>query len=85
MEKLRNLNWTKEQIKKVGDVWDPDLSQPAIELNKAKWRILRQIRGSTDPLEVWIKVFLEDPHGLRQEVFSLVVLIEDLEWLNDEK
>jgi len=80
MEKVKNLNLTKLQLKKEGDIWIPSLEEPPLEINKAKWRILRRINPESDPLQVDVEVFLAD--SLDQEpVASLVTLIEDTVWI----
>jgi prepilin-type N-terminal cleavage/methylation domain-containing protein len=80
MEKLRNLNYTKAQIRDLGDVWEPPLNQPPLEINDRKWRVLRKVFKETDPLEVRILVFREPRLADSKPIVELVTLIEDLEW-----
>ena len=80
MEKLRNLNYTKAQIRDLGDVWEPALNRPALEVNGRKWRVLRKVLKETDPLEVRILVYREPRLADSKPIVELVTLIEDLEW-----
>ncbi|MFH1397976.1 MAG: prepilin-type N-terminal cleavage/methylation domain-containing protein [Candidatus Omnitrophota bacterium] len=83
MEKLKNLNFTKAQIKDLGDVWEPPLDKPALEYNERKWRILRKVDKNSNPLEVRILVF-QDPIIVESKpILELVTLIEDLEWTEE--
>jgi len=79
MERVKNLNATKAQLKSEGDVWTPNLKEPPIELNRAKWRILRHIKQDSDPLEIDIYAYISDK--LDKPVASLTTLIEDNIWL----
>ena len=80
MEKLRNLNYTKAQIRDIGDLWEPGLNKPPLEINGRKWRILRKVLKETDPLEVRILVYREPRLADSKPIVELVTLIEDLEW-----
>lgn len=82
MESLRNLTFTKAQIEELGDVYSPALSDPPLELNKNKWRALREPVKGTDPLEIHIKVFKADM--LDKPVLDFVTLYEDLDWTSTE-
>jgi prepilin-type N-terminal cleavage/methylation domain-containing protein len=84
MEKLKNLNFTKAQIKDLGDVWEPALDKPALEFNERKWRILHRVNKNSDPLEVRVLVFQEPISPTSKPVLELVTLIEDLEWTAEE-
>lgn len=84
MEKLRNLNFTEAQIKAIGDIWEPSLAKPALELNQQKWRVLRKVKKNSDPLEVQILVFQEPINPDVKPVLELVTLIEDLEWTEED-
>ena len=79
MEKVKNLNLTKTQLKNQGDLWTPGLEEPPLEINRAKFRILRQIKPGSDPLEVKVEVYVAD--NLKKPIASLVTLIEDNIWL----
>ncbi len=57
MERIKNLNVTEEQLSKIGDVMYPPLDKEPLELNGTKWRIKRQIRKDSDPLEVRVHVY----------------------------
>lgn len=80
MEKLKNLNFTKAQIKDLGDAWEPAKDLPALEFNERKWRVLRRVNKNSDPLEVRILVFQEPISPTSKPHLELVTLIEDLEW-----
>lgn len=57
MERVKNLGFTEAQLEDLGDVWEPALDKPALELNGKRWRMLRKIIKGTDPLEVRIQVY----------------------------
>ncbi len=78
MERVKNLNVTKAGLKKIGDVWTPKLDEPVLELNHAKWRVLRRVKADSDPLEVRVEVYRSD--NLNKPVASSVTLIEDNIW-----
>lgn len=80
MERLKNYNLTKAQIKEIGDIWEPALHLPALEINGRKWRILRKLDKNSDPLEVRVQVFLEPVTADKRPFLELTTLIEDLEW-----
>lgn len=80
MERLKNLNFTKAQIKDLGDVWEPAKDLLALELNERKWRVLRRVNKNSNPLEVRILVFQEPISPTAKPILELVTLIEDLEW-----
>ena len=83
MEQVRNLNFTKEQLRKQGDIWIPPVSEEPLEINNAKWRVLRRIKPDSDPLEVNVEVFLAGE--LNKPVASLVTLFEDNLWIEEKK
>jgi prepilin-type N-terminal cleavage/methylation domain-containing protein len=84
MEKIKNLNFTVEQLIKQGDQWSPPMNQPAITLNKSKWRALRHIEKSDGPLKVWVKVYKEGDLNqdlrLTRPLIEFVTLCQDLNW-----
>lgn len=82
MEKLKNLNFTKAQIKKQGNLWRPKLEEPPLEINKGKWRILRHIKSESGPLEVWIEAYTANE--LKKPIASLAILIEDNIWIKED-
>jgi len=84
MEKLKNLNFTKAQIKELGEVWEPALDKSPLILNERKWRILHRVNKNSDPLEVRILVFQEPITPNSKPALELVTLIEDLEWTAEE-
>ena len=57
MERVKNLNVTKEQLSEIGDLWYPTMDKDPLEMNEMKWRIKRQIIEGTDPLEVRVHVY----------------------------
>lgn len=79
MERVRNSNLTKSQLKTQGDVWTPELEEAPLEINKIKWRIFRHIKPDSDPLEISVQVFTAD--NLKKPLASLVTLIEDSIWI----
>jgi len=83
MERIRNLNVTKEQLKQEGDIWHPPLEEQPLEINGAKWRILRRLRPESDPLEIDVEVYRAD--DLNKPVASLTTLFEDNLWIKEEK
>lgn len=86
MEKVKNLGFTEAQIEALGDIWEPDMDEPAMELNGNKWRVRRKIIQGTDPLEVRVQVYQEQNSRRKiktesfKPVIELVTLIEDLDW-----
>lgn len=78
MEKVKNLNFTKAQLKTLGDQWDPKLEDPPLEINQAKWRVWTHIAKESDPVEVSIRVYLAD--NTEKPIASLVTLVEDSIW-----
>ena len=84
MEKVKNLNLTKSQLAKLGDVWTPALEELPLEINdKSKWRILRHLKPESDPLEVSVEVFKAE--DLKKPIASLATLIEDNIWLEKKQ
>ena len=81
MERLKNLNLTKEQLKKEGDAWIPPLEEEPFEMNNAKWRIQRRINPESDPVEVSVRVFLAD--DLNKPAAALDTLFEDNLWIEE--
>ena len=79
MERVRNLNVTKSGLKKIGDLWTPTLDEPPLEINQAKWRILRHVDSDTDPLEVRVEIYRSD--NLKKPIVSVATLIEDSIWI----
>ena len=87
MERLKNLNFSKAQIKNLGDVWEPALDKPALEFNERQWRVLHRVNKNSDPLEVRILVFQEPINSNSKPTkptVELITLIEDLEWTGEE-
>jgi len=78
MERTKNLNVTKAQLKEIGDEVYPPAEQEPIEMNHAKWRIKRDVMENTDPLEVRVSVYRKDK--LTKPIVTLVTLIEDMTW-----
>jgi prepilin-type N-terminal cleavage/methylation domain-containing protein len=91
MERVKNLGFTEAQLEDLGDVWEPALDKPPLELNGRYWRILRKIVKGTDPLEIRIQVYQVTSHpstslGAGQSpvtskpIVEVVTLVEDLDW-----
>jgi len=57
MERIKNLNATKQRLSEIGDIWYPAMDKEPFEMNEMKWRIKRQIIEGTDPLEVRVHVY----------------------------
>ena len=79
MERVKNLNVTKAGLKKIGDLWTPTMDEPALEMNQAKWRVLRRVNPDTDPLEVNVEVYRSD--NLKKPVATVATLVEDSIWI----
>jgi len=77
MERVKNLNLSKEQLTLMGNEIYPPLTALPIEMNNAKWRIKRAIINGTDPLEIRISVCRDDE---TIPIVTLVTLIEDMHW-----
>ena len=84
MEKVKNLSFTVDQLRKAGDVWEPVWTDPPLNINGHRWRVLRKVVSSSDPLEIHIQVFQEEDlqkNKLRAKpVVDLVTLFEDFDW-----
>ncbi|MCD6093555.1 MAG: prepilin-type N-terminal cleavage/methylation domain-containing protein [Candidatus Omnitrophica bacterium] len=76
MERVKNLNMTKAQLREAGDSIYP--SGEPLEMNNAKWRISRKVFKETDPLEVRVSVFHDGEPD--RPLVTLVTLIEDTIW-----
>lgn len=83
MEKVKNLGFTEAQLEGLGDVWEPPLDKPPLELNGKYWRALRKIVKGVDPLEVRIQVYqIASKEALPTDrpIVQVVTLVEDLDW-----
>jgi prepilin-type N-terminal cleavage/methylation domain-containing protein len=96
MERIKNLNVTKEQLKEMGDSLYPPLDEGPIEMNEMKWRIKREIIKDTNPLEVRVHVYavrkkkeVGEEEEVSEELYyiqedkpnvTLVTLIENMFW-----
>ena len=78
MERIKNLNFTKEQLMSMGDYVYPPNDEPALELNAMTWRVRREMIEDSDPLEVRVHVFREAEPAT--PLVSLVTLIENTYW-----
>ncbi len=78
MERTKNLNLTKEQLKNMGDSIYPGPGEEPLEMNHASWRIERQIVENADPLEVRVLVYRDGEPD--KPIVTLVTLIEDFTW-----
>ena len=70
MEKIKNLALTESQVEAIGDIKYPPLS-----MNDAVWFVERDIEPDTDPLKIWVKVYLEGEFD--KPLCELVTLFED--------
>lgn len=77
MERLKNLNLTKEGLRRLGNETYPSMDQDPVEMNKLKWRIKRTIVIESDPLEVRISVCRDKEEN---PLVTLVTLMEDTHW-----
>ncbi len=84
MERIKNLNFTIDQLKETGDTYSPPLDEPPLELNNQKWRVLTDIDLDSDPLKVKVSVFLSEKLNDKPLV-ELVTLLEDTTWLKETK
>jgi len=86
MEKVKNLGFTERQLQDLGDVWEPALDEPPLELDGRYWRILRKIVRGSDPLEIRVQVYKVSKYqgskakALENPLTEVVTLIEDLDW-----
>jgi type II secretory pathway pseudopilin PulG len=84
MEKVKNLGFTEAQLEDLGDVWEPALDKPPLEINGKYWRTLRKIVKGTDPLEIRILVYQIADKGTNRltdkPLVEVVTLMEDLDW-----
>ncbi|MCK5306932.1 MAG: prepilin-type N-terminal cleavage/methylation domain-containing protein [Candidatus Omnitrophica bacterium] len=78
MERIKNLNFTKEQLKKTGSLVYPPLDEAPLEMNKLCWRIKREVIVNSDPVEVRVSVFRQEKQD--EPIIVLVTLIEDMTW-----
>ncbi len=78
MERVINLNYTKDQLRKLGAEIIPPVDKPPLELNKTLWRVKRETIEESDPLEVHVSVYKEGQP--EKTMVRLVTLIEDLMW-----
>ena len=78
MERIKNLNITKSQLKEMGDSLYPAPGEEPLEINGLKWRIKREIVQASDPLEVRVCVFRDAQP--KKPLVILVTLIEDSTW-----
>ena len=78
MERVKNLNMTKTQLREAGDLIYPSLKDEPLEMNNAKWRVRKEILKESDPLEVRISAFRDGEPD--RPIVTLVTLIEDMTW-----
>ncbi|MFH1855996.1 MAG: prepilin-type N-terminal cleavage/methylation domain-containing protein [Candidatus Omnitrophota bacterium] len=79
MERMKNLNFTKEQLREADGSMYPDVEEPPLEMNGLKWRIEREIVKGSDPVEVRVSVYRSQT--MDNPLISLVTLIEDMTWV----
>lgn len=96
MERIKNLNVTKERLSEIGDLMYPPIDEEPMELNEMLWRIKREIIKETDPLEVRVHVYpVREKKGVGEKgeiseeltydvqekpLVTLVTLFEDMHW-----
>jgi len=57
MERIKNLQVTKEKLREMGDSVFPSLNEEPFLMNGARWRIKKEVLQDTDPLEVRVHVY----------------------------
>ncbi len=78
LERTKNLNVTKAQLREMGNEVYPLPAEEPIELNGLKWRIIREIVEGSDPLDVRVHVYRDKQ--MDKPIVTLVTLIEDTIW-----
>lgn len=78
MEKIINLNYTKAQLRDMGEQWIPPLEGDPLMVNKSHWRLKREAIEGTDPIEVRVHAY--QMPDMDKPVVSLVTLFEDMMW-----
>ena len=76
MEKVRNLNYTEERLREIGEVTYPAPGEEPLRLSGMDWRITRKIKKDSDPLELSVIVYKID-RGKEETIAELVTLLED--------
>ncbi len=79
MEKVKNLNFTEAQLIKTGDLWEPPLNKPPLEMNGRKWRVARRIGKDRKPVEVRIQVYADPLSKYSKPAVEFVTLFADWE------
>lgn len=82
MERIKNLNVTKEKLIEIGDSLYPPVDEEPMKLNEMLWRIKREIIEGSDPLEVRVHVYSLRKKGAVGEEEEAS---DELEYLADEK
>jgi len=82
MERIKNLNVTKEKLSETGDLFYPPIDEEPMSLNNMLWRIKREVIKGTDPLEVRVHVY---PLKKKGEVGEEDRVSEELAYLAEEK
>lgn len=78
IEKIKNLNVSKEQLRSMGDEIYPPAEEEPLEMNSVKWRIKKEIIAKTNPLEIRVHAYYD---GYEKEpIVTLITLIEDMTW-----
>ena len=57
MEKVKNLAYTKAQLKEMGSAIYPPEGEEPLVMNNANWRIERRIVNESEPLRVEVAVY----------------------------
>ena len=82
MERIKNLNVSKERLSGMGDSFYPPIYEEPIDLNDMLWRIKREIVEGSDPLEVRVHVY---PLREKGEVGDEEAVSEELSYIADEE
>ena len=90
MERLKNLNFTKEQLLQIGDGVYPPMDEEPMEMNNAKWRIRRVILKEKLPDDVSYKkpvevhILVHRAKNNSSETSSVATNGEQHYWMNHD-
>lgn len=85
MERIKNLNVTKEELSAIGNTVYPPIEEKPLDLNNMLWRIKREIikqASENDPIEIRVHVF---PVRVKKEVGEEKKASEELAYSTEEK
>ena len=77
MERVKIIGVSTQRLKETGNIiWPPETEEP-VQLNGRGWRIYRDIKEGTEPLEVAVEVKADKD---LKPMVRLVTLITDTSW-----